>query len=102
MSGQNGVLRREDGSIAVSGLLTFQTVPDFLEQSERWLAEGKAPLTVDLSAVERTDSAGLALLLEWRRLARAAGRELTYLNLPDQIRHLVRVNGLGQALGIDV
>lgn len=101
MSGQNGFLRRHDGSIAITGLLTFQTVPGFLEQSAHWLAEGHEPLTVDLSAVERADSAGLALLLEWRRLARAAGRELRYVNPPEQVRHLVRVNGLSEALGID-
>ncbi len=98
---QNGFLRRQDGSLAVTGLLTFQTVPQFFEQSLSWLTGGQEPLTVDLAGVARADSAGLALLLEWRQRAEAAGRRLSYVNPPEQLRHLARVSGLSSALGID-
>jgi phospholipid transport system transporter-binding protein len=98
---ENGFLRRQDGSIAVTGTLTFETVPRFYEESAAWLAGGEEPLSVDLAGVARADSAGLALLLEWRQRSEAAGRRLVYVNPPEQLRHLARVSGLTQALGFD-
>ena len=90
-----------DGVLAVRGALTFATVPDLYPQSEAWMRDSAGPVAVDLQDVQRADSAGLALLVEWLRLARASGRELRFINVPEQVRSLVRVNGLGRALQIN-
>jgi len=89
---------RDPAHLQVSGDLTFATVPVLLERSE---AVARGPLVVDLGAVGHADSAGLALLVEWSRRARAVGHELSYVNLPEQLVRLVRVSGLEQIFALD-
>ena len=54
------------GGIALSGDLTFDSVPGLYEQFIKLDMAGKPVNRIDLSAVLHADSAGLALLLEWR------------------------------------
>lgn len=89
-----------DAVLAVSGVLTFDTVPDVLNQSAPWIDKPGGPIAIDLQEVKRADSAGLALLVEWLRRAKVKGRELRFVNVPEQVRSLTRVNGLEEALGI--
>jgi phospholipid transport system transporter-binding protein len=93
----NGTAVPRDGVVEVSGALTFETVPQFFAASGSWLGAGSGALTVDLRGVTRIDSAGVALLLEWRQEARQAGRALAYTAIPEQVQHMIRVNGLSQA-----
>ena len=89
-----------NGLLVASGPLVFDTVPDLYAQTRGWLEKSGGPISVDLRAVSHTDSAGLALFVEWLRLAKAHGRALTFINVPEQVHSLVRVNGLEEALGI--
>jgi phospholipid transport system transporter-binding protein len=77
----------------VSGPLTFDSVPVLYRTSEAWFT-GHEELCIDLAGVTRADSAGLALLIEWLRRARAANCALQFVHVPEQLRTLVRVNGL--------
>ena len=52
----------------------------------------------DLAGVERADSAGLALLIEWMRRARRAGRPVRFLNLPPQMLEIARAASLDRVL----
>ena len=70
-----------EGQYAVSGELSFRTVPDLLRQGER-LFEGCSAFVLDLKGVSRADSAGLALLLEWLRRCRRRRQDLFFRNLP--------------------
>ena len=81
----------------VAGALTFETVPDLYRSSAGWF-EGAGELVLDLAQVGRTDSAGLALLIEWLRRAQAANRTLRFANIPAQVQTLIRINGLQDAL----
>lgn len=81
----------------VAGALTFETVPGLFQNSSSWFA-GAGDLTIDLAQVERIDSAGLALLIEWLRHARVANRTLRFANIPAQVQTLIRINGLQDAL----
>ena len=47
-----------------------------------------APSAIDLSGVTSSDSAGLALLIEWLSVAQAAGRSLKFENIPLQLHQL--------------
>jgi phospholipid transport system transporter-binding protein len=82
---------------SVTGALTFETVPGLYQNSSSWFAD-EGELTIDLAHVTRTDSAGLALLIEWLRRAQAANCKLRYANIPMQVQTLIRVNGLQDAL----
>lgn len=68
--------------------LTFATVPAAL-------AAAGTDAELDLSQVQRADSAGLALLLELTRRAKGRGASLTLKNPSEQIR------GLAQFFGVD-
>ncbi len=93
------VRARTDGVLEVSGELTFATVPALLAANSGLFA-GSGALTVDLAGVSRADSAGVALLIEWLRLARRAGRELRYVNMPQQTAQLIRVSGLERVFAL--
>lgn len=81
----------------VSGALTFETVPALYQSTLAWFA-GEGEFVIDLARVTRADSAGLALLIEWLRRARAANRPLRFTGMPPQVETLIRVNGLQDTL----
>ena len=55
-------------------------------------------LSLDCSAVEKSSSVGLALLLAFVRDARKAGRELSISALPADMREIAQVSGLLELL----
>jgi phospholipid transport system transporter-binding protein len=77
----------------VVGLLEFATVAALLPLGSAAICEGRAPV-IDLAAVTGSDSAGLALLIEWLSVAKAAGRALSYENIPSQLHQLARLSDL--------
>ncbi len=85
------------GEFRVSGVLSFDSVAAVFKQARELLA-GNDPLRIDLAGVERSDSAGLALLVEWTRQARAAGRSIGFANIPEQMRTIAAVSGLEAVL----
>ena len=96
----NGFSARDQGTFALSGQMTFQTVPLFLAHTNEWLQGDARTVTIDMQGVTLADSAGLALMLEWLQRARAAGREMVFTNIQDQVRDLIRVSGLTQVFGL--
>jgi phospholipid transport system transporter-binding protein len=80
----------------LSGELTFATVPDLHHASLAWFAEKS--LSVDFAQVSKTDSAGLALMTEWLRLAREKNCRVEFLNIPEQVQEFIRVSGLQDVL----
>jgi phospholipid transport system transporter-binding protein len=97
---ENGFKARDNGVFEVSGQVTFQSVPQFLAHTDKWLQGGTGKVTIDMHGVTLADSAGLALLIEWLQLARSAQREIVFTHMPDQMRDLIRVNGLTQVFGL--
>jgi len=90
------VIRRDGRRIVVSGPVTLANVGQLLEEGRRHLAEGAG--TVDLGEVTELDSALLALSLAWLRDARAAKRELAFVNLPEALQTLSRLYGVENLL----
>ncbi len=90
----------DDGHIRLVGELSFETVPGILAQTPRLFSasgEGKA-IEIDLQDVSRSDSAGLALLIEWHRLACRLQRPIRFHNVPGQILAFARVSHLEDLL----
>jgi len=96
----NSFVTRRDGTVEVSGRLTFETVPQFLNQTVEWLNSDHESLTIDLKQVSKADSAGLALMVEWQRMAQEKGRKLKYVNIPEQVQRIIHVSGLVQAFSV--
>lgn len=93
---------RGSGSFAVSGDMSFATVPTLWAQSRDAVAGGVDAIEIDLSAVERADSAGLALLVAWTRAAHRDDKAVRYVNPPAQLLALAEVNKLGPLLNLEV
>jgi phospholipid transport system transporter-binding protein len=87
------------GRVSVTGVLSFGSVNQALKLMQPLLERNEAIL-VDLSAVERADSAGLALLVEWVARAKQNGIELTYCDIPQQMLAIARVSGLDVLLPV--
>ncbi len=66
----------------------------------RALAElaARGPLRLDLSGIEAADSSALALLLQARRAAAAAGHALTFAGMPAGLATLAGLYDLGPLL----
>lgn len=79
------------GRFKVSGVLDATTVTALLKQSRESFA-GSSRLELDLGLVTESDSAGLALLLEWLRMARHASQQIHFSNMPAQISALARIS----------
>lgn len=80
-----------EGRFHVSGVLDATTATEILEQSESTFAAAPQ-IEVDLGGVGESDSAGLALLIEWMRMARQSGRQIHFANVPAQIEALARIS----------
>jgi phospholipid transport system transporter-binding protein len=85
---------------AISGELSFKNAVAALDAARDALGAGQGPFEVDLSGVTRADSAGLALLLELARAARAQGRELRCTHAPEQLTRLAGFFGVTDVLAL--
>jgi phospholipid transport system transporter-binding protein len=80
----------------VVGSLEFATVAKLLPLGTAAI-EGARAAVIDLAGVTDSDSSGLALLIEWLSVAKAAQRSLRYENMPAQLRQLA---GLSEVEGL--
>lgn len=78
-----------DGRFTLSGEMTFDTAEKILKASEDPFEE-HTQIEVDLSEVTASDSAGLALLLEWVTWANHSVREIRFSGMPEKILAIAR------------
>jgi phospholipid transport system transporter-binding protein len=93
----SAVLQEDNAVLALTGELSFETTPDLLD-SQRDLFNRRDQLIIDCKEVTRSDSAGLALLIEWLRQSRRYHCQLTFRNLPGQMLDIARVSGVENLL----
>ncbi len=87
-----------DGRARIAGALDFWTVTALLPLGSEAIEQGRAS-AIDLAGVTASDSAGLALLIEWLSIAQAAGRPLRYENVPSQLRQLGALSEVDDLIG---
>ena len=75
----------------LDGELTFDSTPTVYHELESVFRTGGNDISIDLAEVERTDSSGLALLLEWQAIANRQSRQLQILNAPDSLLQLAKL-----------
>ncbi|MCY1431528.1 STAS domain protein [compost metagenome] len=87
------------GELNLSGVLDFRSGPALRKEGQA-LIEGWSgkDLMVDCSAVGRSSSVGLALLLAFMRDAKAAGKSLKVRALTDDMREIAEVYELVELL----
>jgi len=85
-----------DEKLLVTGELNFNTVPDLCQLiSTIAIAEH---CTIDLSKVEYSDSAGLALLVNWLRQAKSQQKNIEFINPPHQMQAIAKICGISKIL----
>ena len=92
-------ITESDGELAIEGELTFATVVDAYEKSKAYFSE-PGTLVMNLAAVHKSDSASLALLLRWLRLAKMHKIQLSFSHMPKKMHDLGHVSGLDDILPI--
>ncbi len=72
--------------------LTFATVTEQQLAVRKFIenAPANTPMTIDLSAVQRSDSAGLAIMIEALRLSRQLKKNIAFKSIPTQMNALMR------------
>ena len=96
MSGA-AIRRGADNRLVVEGELDFTTVVALLGDAQP-LFDAGSEVRIDLQGITRSDSAGLALLIEWMRTAQRLGKAIKFLNIPPQMLDIARVSSLDQVL----
>ena len=86
------MIRREGRRLVLSGPVTLANVAGLLQEGRSHIAEGVR--VVDLGEVSEMDSSLLALMIAWLRDAKARGRELAFVNLPESLRTIARLYGV--------
>lgn len=87
----------EGGRVEIAGDLTFDTVATLRERGVEVL-KVDGDVTLDLNAVTRADSAGLALMVEWLKQAKRRDASLHVVNMPDQMLAIARMSKLDEIL----
>ena len=91
-------IQSNDGRLKVSGELIFATVTGVLAESRGLFAQTDETIEVELGEVKRVDSAGLALLIEWMRMASAQDKAIRFINLPEQMMEIAAASDLESIL----
>ena len=87
-------MTHQAGKLCIEGRLSFATVDALLNQSLPLLKKKGGIDTIDLSKVSYVDSAGLALLCEWKRRL----KQVSFYHIPQQIAGMITLSGLSTIL----
>ena len=86
MSGQEGQ------ALVLTGPLVMDTAHEVLQRTSG--TAGQRDLAIDFSQTTDIDSSALALMMQWRREAEAAGKRVAFVNVPDNLRVLAELYGV--------
>lgn len=93
---QLNIIKENTGHFVIDGDLTFATIDKQTLKSFSFLKAAKE-ITIDLSRVSSTDSAGLALMIEWIKYSRQNRTQIAFKNIPEQLLNLAKLSGFDQS-----
>lgn len=83
--------------LCITGDIDFSNVMSLYAESLR-LISNKPCYVFDFSAVTASNSAGLALIIEWLRLAQSRHQHAQFTNIPDNLLSIAKAAGLSALL----
>lgn len=84
--------KKDNNHYLAEGDLTFFTINKKTIHSLEFL-RSVDELCIDLTKINRADSAGLALLIEWIKHSKLYRTHLSFINIPEQLLILARLSG---------
>ena len=97
MSDVEAFLDQSGTGFSLRGRLTRENVAELWPRGTEAIA-GSSFVDLDLEQVSMCDTAGVAMLVDWLRIARSNDRELRFHGAPDQMLAIARVSDLAQLL----
>ena len=91
------IKKSPSGSIEIVGELNHDNVMALAHDASGIFASER-DLYIDLGGISHTDSAGIALLVEWLSEARHHNQEIHFINVPEQVMDVARVSNLDRVL----
>jgi anti-sigma B factor antagonist len=93
-------VREQDGAalIAISGELDLASAPALEETLDHALKSDVRLVILDLRDLEFMDSTGLSVLVRGHQAAEEAGRRLTLIQGPPQVKRLLNLTGVTERL----
>jgi phospholipid transport system transporter-binding protein len=96
---QAGIRESAPGRLELSGVLDYSSGPQLRVAGQSLIRASSQPeLVLDCSAVDKSSSVGLSLLLCYLRDAAAADKRLSISGLPEDMREIAEVCGLDELL----
>ncbi len=86
--------KQANGRYLLSGELSARSVVRVLNLLPIHAESQAGEIHVDLAGVSRSDSTGLALLIEWIRMAGRSGIRIRFHNLPGQMMEIAKISDL--------
>ncbi|HDS1816571.1 lipid asymmetry maintenance protein MlaB [Pseudomonas putida] len=94
-----GVSMAEPGVLRLAGVLDYRSGPALRKQGKALIDASREPqMVLDCSAVAKSSSVGLSLLLAFMRDAQAAGKACQVRGMPDDMREIAEVYDLDEVL----
>ena len=93
------VVTTAPGRFAVRGALTFANARSARSEGLHALHTSSArDLEMDCAGIAHSDSAGLAVLLDWMAIMKRDGRPLCFAHLPPGLLAVARISGVEELL----
>ena len=89
---------KQKGEFELAGVLDFTTVPEIMKQNPVFSETTVDTINIDLGGITKSNSAGIALLIEWLRQARNNNKAIYFQNIPDQLLEIAKISDLESIL----
>ncbi len=86
------LIEKQPGYFIIEGKLTFSSINKKTVKSLTF-SDTSDKVCIDLEKVESTDSAGLALMIEWIKHSKIRGTQVAFKNIPEQLLTLAKLSG---------
>lgn len=97
MTHQADIIQKDD-VFCLSGKLNFDTVMFIYEKGIRLFQQ--ATVIVDFAGLAESNSAGLALIVEWVKWSRSSNKEIFFKSLPPHLHSIAKVSGITNFIAV--
>ncbi|HTM63642.1 MAG TPA: STAS domain-containing protein [Gammaproteobacteria bacterium] len=91
-------IRIDNNAATIYGDLDFSNVMSIYQQSQKLFTAPQSEIIIDFIELKSTNSAALALIINWMRLAKKQKKNIQFRNLSNDIMSLAKSSGLDKVI----